>query len=36
MRVTRGISDSHDRDTHHSQRAAAVIRSDGGRLQLTA
>jgi hypothetical protein len=36
MRVTGGVPDSHDRETHHSHVPAAVIRSGGGRLQLTA
>ena len=35
MRVTRGVPDSHDRETHRHV-PAAVIRSGGGRLQLTA
>ena len=36
MRVTRGIPDSHDRETHHSQRARRGGSRGGGRLQLTA
>ena len=35
MRVTRGVPDSHDRETHRHVPAAAM-RSGGGRLQLTA